>query len=87
MKNKLKETIKEIYEEYCDNSYNSSDNYSYAFSTCYTEQELHRCVLKVLIDLYTRLDDKIEDENRLIYHDWEVIEPTIELILEVKDNG
>lgn len=87
MKTKLKERIKELYEEYCNNSYNKSDNYDYCFKSYYTEQEIEECVLRELVDLYTRLDEEIEEEDRLIYHDWDVIEPTIELILEEKDNG
>lgn len=85
MKNKLKDRIKELYKEYCENSYNKSDNEDYIFRNFYTEQDLDQYVLKVLVDLYAMLEDDTDDENRLIYHDWDIIEPTIELILEEKD--
>lgn len=86
MKNKLKERIKEIYKEY--KAFSSMDNEigsNYRLRSNFTEQDLDQYALKVLVDLYTTLDEEVEEKNRLIYHGWDVIEPTIELILEEKD--
>jgi len=73
MKDKKKlilKTIQEIYKEYSEKREKAE---VYSFITRYNDLDMDRCVLKVLVDIYT-FDDEEEEENRYIYHDWDLIE-------------
>lgn len=75
MKELILRRIKEIYKEYKEESEpNRFYNDDYL---------LDRYVLKVLIDIY-RYDEE-DEENRLIYLDWDIIECVIEDL--VKEDG
>ena len=75
MKELILRRIKEIYKEYKEESEpNRFYNDDYL---------LDRYALKVLIDIY-RYDEE-DEENRLIYLDWDIIECVIEDL--VKEDG
>jgi len=71
--------IKEIYSYYI-----REKNNPYATRYAVNDLDMDEYVLKVLVDIYT-YDDKKEEENRLIYHDFDVIEATINYVLFEKE--
>lgn len=85
MKEIVKQRIKEYYKDYLKqtNETNYEKRMKYKYENSYSESELDEWVLKVLVDIYTTPED---DENRLIYHDWDIIESTIGLICEEDKN-
>ena len=82
MKNKkqlILQRIKEIYSYY-----QKEKNNPYATRYAVNDLDMDRYVLKVLVDIYT-YDDKKEEDNRLIYHDWDLIEFMITNVLFEKE--
>lgn len=73
IKNRIKERIKKLYQQ-------QSEEYPKRLEGN-EDFALTRYALTVLVDIYT-YEEGMEEDNRLIYHDWDVIEPTIQMILE-----
>ena len=75
MKELILKRIKELYKDYLTED-SLSRNY-------FNDKDMTLYALKVLVDIYT---DNGNDDERLIYHDSDVILATTELILEKEEN-
>lgn len=81
MKNKKQLILRRIMEIYEDYSMKIDKGEVSSYITQYNEFDLDVWALKVLVDIYT-YDDKKEEENRLIYQDWDLIEFMITDVLK-----
>ena len=79
MKDKKKLILKRIQEIYSD--YKKEMNNPYATRYEVNDLDMDRYVLKVLVDIYT-FDSKKDEDDRYIYHDWDLIEFIITDVLK-----
>jgi hypothetical protein len=84
MEELLKQRIIELYKEYLSNinNPNEKERMKYCYGDGYGEIDLDQWVLKVLVDLYSLKEFEDHQDSRLIYHDWDIIEACIKLMME-----